>query len=119
MIYSIREFYLAKYMVIFTSEAYTYAIWMEYSGKMYVISSLIHLDAGYFVVPINMNQSRASECAEVKYHAIYDCNGGSAPFRMDIGKMIYSDVFAYDACINYHHLKEWTKDFDFCVKMLN
>ena len=45
----------------------------------------------------SMNESYASICYEVKHHHIYDCNGGIAPFRMDMGRMVYSDVFAYDA----------------------
>ena len=34
-------------------------------------------------------------------------------------KLIYDDVYAYDACLNVNHLKEGSKDFDECVSQLS
>jgi hypothetical protein len=81
------------------------------------------IDAGYFVVPSSLNESHANICALAKFHAVYDYGGGErigTELHMDMNKMIYDDVFAVDACVgDDHHLREGTKDFDFCVSMLN
>jgi hypothetical protein len=85
------------------------------------------LDAGYFVVSDKLNESKAEACVQLGYHNWYNCNSqtidansyyNSPKLLSDMG-IIYNDVFANDACITEHHLKEGTKDFDFCEKMLS
>jgi len=84
------------------------------------------IDAGFFVVPSSLNASNAGACVSVDYHNMYSCGGTAGSFNHEVyslfyGNMnylIYDDAFAVHACIEDHHLKEGTKDFNFCMKML-
>jgi hypothetical protein len=83
------------------------------------------LDAGFFVVSDRLNASDATACVRVGYNNWYSCAGTgdhswdlfipNIHYNMD--RLIYDDISAFDACINEHHLKEGTKDFDFCMKI--
>jgi hypothetical protein len=87
------------------------------------------MDVGFFVVSNKLNQSAAESCVRVGYHDWYSCDTRTINEEFyyhsfnklfyDMDGQIYNDVFANDACLTYHHLKEGTKDFDFCVKMLD
>jgi hypothetical protein len=86
------------------------------------------MDVGYFVVSDKLNTSAAESCVRVGYHNWYSCDTRTINEEFyyhsfpklfyDMDGQIYNDVFANDACLTYHHLKEGTKDFDFCTKML-
>ena len=84
------------------------------------------LDAGFFIVSDRPNASDATACVRVGYNNWYSC-GGTGDHSWDsfipnihynMNRLIHDDVSAFDACINEHHLKEGTEDFNFCMKML-
>ncbi len=85
------------------------------------------MDAGFFVVSSKLNASDAEACVAIGYRHMYSCWGGRIeskdPYDIklyyDMDRLIYDDVYAYDGCLNDNHLKSGTKDFDFCLKMLN
>lgn len=73
------------------------------------------VDAGYFVVSDKLNETAASACVQVGYHDLgewcnsqrVDTNSFSENAKL-LGMMgpTYEDVWVFDACLNYHHLKE-------------
>jgi hypothetical protein len=75
------------------------------------------LDAGNFVVSSKLNASDASACVAIEYHHMYSCWSGRIESKdpyvtkiyYDMDRLIYDDVYAYDACLNDNHLKEGTK----------
>jgi hypothetical protein len=87
------------------------------------------MDVGYFVVSNKLNASAAESCVRVGYHNWYSCDTRTINEELyyhsfnrlfyDMDGQIYNDVFANDACLTYHHLKEGTKALDFCEKMLS
>ncbi|MGA9841157.1 MAG: hypothetical protein WBQ25_02470 [Nitrososphaeraceae archaeon] len=84
------------------------------------------MDAGFFVVSSKLNESDASACVAIGYRHMYSCWGGRIESKdqdiklyYDMTRLIYDDVYAYDACLNDNHLKEGTKDLDECVSELS
>jgi hypothetical protein len=85
------------------------------------------MDAGYFVVSDKLNQTEASACVEIGYRHMDSCWSGRIeskdPYEIkiyyDMNRLIYDDVYAYDACLNDNHLKEGTKELDECVSNLS
>jgi len=75
------------------------------------------LDAGNFVVSSKLNASDASACVAIEYRHMYSCWSGRIESKnpyvtkiyYDMDRLIYGDVYAYDACLNDNHLKEGTK----------
>jgi len=77
------------------------------------------LDAGYFVVSDKLNESAAVACIQTGYNNWYWCNSQtidansyyeSPKLLADLG-LVYDDVSVNDACVNYHHLKEGTPEY--------
>ena len=86
------------------------------------------IDAGFFVAPSSLNSSNANVCIATQFFNMYSC-AGSEPERgpglitelhySNMDRLVYDDAGAADACLNYHHYKEGTDDFNFCMKMLS
>jgi hypothetical protein len=84
------------------------------------------LDVGYFVVSDKLNETAAEACIS-GYHNWDLCNSQTIDADSAYGdtKILehmaptYDDVWVNDACLNYHHLKEGTPEFQDCEEGLS
>jgi len=79
------------------------------------------IDAGYFIIPSNLNESHGYVHVKIKYQGIGVGEGGlnGGVRRMDMGDTICPEVIVNISCIENHHFKPGTPQFHDCYEALS
>lgn len=73
-------------------------------------------DAGFFVVPKSLNESKIDVMLKTKFLGAEDGQALKGPTsRIDVD-MLYSDISTYRFCIEHHHVKPGTHKFLECYE---